>query len=71
MPCPSNGISTLLWWRSLEVPVTLTAKLAVALLPVGSLKSDRSRGQEPKTDAEKGTPTQIPVMTEAGTSVTT
>jgi len=50
MPCPSNGISTLLWWRSLEVPVTLRAKSAVALLPVGYPKPDRSRGQEPHKD---------------------
>jgi len=46
----NNGISTLLWWRSLEVPVTPRAKSAVALLAVGSPKWDRSRGQEPNKD---------------------
>ena len=73
VPCPSNSISTLLWWRSLEVPVILRAKLAVALLPVGSPKWDRSRGQEPNKDTclGNGTPTQIPTMTEVATSVTT
>jgi hypothetical protein len=43
----SDGISTLLGWRGLSVPTTLTAKPAVALLPIGPPKPERSRQKEP------------------------
>jgi hypothetical protein len=41
---PTDGITTLSWWRGLRVPVNLRARRAVALLPAGSPMPDRSRG---------------------------
>jgi len=69
---PSNGIFTLSWWRGLWVPVTMRAKPAVALLPAGSPKPDRSRRLETDEERylEEGNLDKIPLMPDAASSGT-
>jgi hypothetical protein len=70
---PSYGIYTVSWWRGLWVAATRRAMPAVALLPAGSSKPDRSRGWEPDEERhlEEGTFHKIPLMLEAASSVRT
>ena len=69
----SNGVSTLLWWGGLWVPVTLSVKPAVALFSVRyPNQADQEGRSQMKRDAEeKGTSIQIILMLEAVTPVMT